>query len=113
MKSIELKVTKEFIQGRDTFLTTYDLLKSAINNPSQSGFSVDEMVKRLRLLNKVDEHKGLFDIKPEDFNDSTLERTAILELEDSDFSKLKELFKEMKWGVVSKTIVELSKEFDK
>ena len=42
-----------------------------------------------------------------------LDRTATLELEDSDFSKLKELFKEMKWGVVSKTIVELSKELDK
>jgi hypothetical protein len=42
-----------------------------------------------------------------------LERTATLELEDSDFSKLKELYKEMKWGVVSKTIVELSKELNK
>jgi hypothetical protein len=113
MKSIELKVIKENIQGRDTFLTTYDLLKSAINNPSQSGFSVDEMVKRLRLLNKVEDQKGLFDIKPEDFNDSMLDRTATLELEDSDFGKLKDLFKEMKWGVVSKTIVELSKELDK
>jgi len=113
MKSIELKVSKEPIQGRDTFLTTYDLLKSAINNPSQSGFSVDEMMKRLRLLDKVDEHKGLFDIKPDDFSDSMLERKATLELEDSDFSKLKELFNEMKWGVVSKTIVDLSKEFDK
>lgn len=113
MKSIDLKITKEFIQGRDTFLTTYELLKSAINNPSQQGFSVDEMMKRLRLLDKVDEHKGLFDIKPEDFNDSMLDRTATLELEDSDFTKLKELFKEMKWGIVSKTIVELSKELDK
>ena len=117
MKSIELKVAKELLPSKnglqDTFLTTYDLLKSAINNPSQGGFSVDEMVKRLRLLNKVDEQKGLFDIKPEDFNDSMLERTATLELEDSDFTKLKELFKEMKWGVVSKTIVELSKELDK
>ena len=113
MKSIELKVAKESIQGRDTFLTSYDLLKSAINNPSQGGFSVDEMMQRLRLLDKVDAHKGLFDIKPEDFNDSMLDRTATLELEDSDFSKLKELFKEMKWGVVSKTIVELSKELNK
>ena len=113
MKSIELKVAKETLQGRDTFLTTYDLLKSAINNPSKDGFGVDEMMKRLRLLNKIDEQKGLFEIKPEDFNDSMLDRTATLELEDSDFSKLKELFKEMKWGVVSKTIVELSKELDK
>jgi hypothetical protein len=113
MKSIKLKVAKELIQGRDTFLTSYDLLKSAINNPSQSGFSVDEMMKRMRLLEKVDAHKDLFDIKPDQFNDSMLEREAELELEDSDFSKLKELFNEMKWGVVSKTIVELSKELNK
>ena len=70
MKSIKLKVAKESIQGRDTFLTSYDLLKSAINNPSQSGFSVDEMMKRMRLLEKVDAHKDLFDIKPDQFNDS-------------------------------------------
>ena len=117
MKSIELKVAKELLPAKnglqDTILTTYDLLKSAINNPSQGGFSVDEMMQRLRLLDKVDAHKGLFEIKPEDFNDSMLDRTATLELEDSDFSKLKELFKEMKWGVVSKTIVELSKELNK
>jgi len=55
----------------------------------------------------------LFDIKPEEFKDSMLERKAVLELEDSDYFKLKELFKEMKWGVVSKTIVELSNELDK
>jgi hypothetical protein len=112
MKSIELKVAKENIGGRDTFLTSYDLLKSVINSPTKEGLSVAEMMQRLRLLDKVDAHKGLFDINSEDFNDSMLDRTAKLELEDSDFSKLKELFEGMKWGVVSKTIVELSKEFD-
>lgn len=113
MKSIELLVTKENIGGRDTFLTTYGLLKSAINNPTQGGFNVDEMIKRLRILGEVEKHKELFDIKPEDFKDELLERKATLELEDADFTKLKELFKEMKWGVVSKTIVDLSNEFDK
>jgi len=113
MKSIELVVAKENIGGRDTFLTTYDLLKSAINNPTQGGFNVDEMIKRLRLLGEVEKHKELFDIKPEDFKDELLERKATLELEDADFTKLKELFKEMKWGVVSSTIVELSKQLDK
>ena len=113
MKSIELVVAKENIGGRDTFLTTYDLLKSAINNPTQGGFNVDEMIKRLRLLGEVEKHKDLFDIKPEDFKDELLERKANLELEDADFSKLKELFKEMKWGVVSKTIIDLSNQLDK
>jgi hypothetical protein len=117
MKSIELSVTKELLPSKngiqETFLTTYDLLKSAINNPTQGGFNVDEMIKRLRLLGEVDKHKDLFDIKIEEFKDEVLERKATLELEDADFTKLKELFKEMKWGVVSKTIVDLSNQFDK
>jgi hypothetical protein len=117
MKSIELSVTKELLPSKngmqETFLTTYDLLKSAINNPTQGGFNVDEMIKRLRLLGEVEKHKDLFDIKIEEFKDEVLERKATLELEDADFTKLKELFKEMKWGVVSKTIVDLSNQFDK
>jgi len=117
MKSIELVVAKELLPSKngmqETFLTTYDLLKSAINNPTQGGFNVDEMIKRLRLLGEVEKHKDLFDIKPEDFKDELLERKATLELEDADFTKLKELLKEMKWGVVSKTIVDLSNQLDK
>jgi transcriptional regulator len=113
MKSIELKVAKENIGGRDTFLTTYDLLKSAINSSTKEGFNVDEMTKRLRLLNEVDKHKDLFEITDGKFDDAMLERKATLELEDADYTKLKELFKEMKWGVVSKTIIEIHNEFDK
>jgi len=113
MKSIELKVAKENISGRDTFLTTYDLLKSAINSPTKEGFSVDEMIKRVRLLGEVDKHKAMFEIEEGKFDDSLLQRKATLELEDADYTKLKELFKEMKWGVVSKTIIEIHNEFDK
>jgi transcriptional regulator len=113
MKSIELKVAKENIGGRETFLTTYDLLKSAINNPSKEGFSVDEMIKRLRVLNELDKHKSTFEIEEGKFDDSMLEKKATLELEDADYTKLKELFKEMKWGVVSKTIIEIHNDFDK
>jgi hypothetical protein len=117
MKSIELVVAKETLPTKngmqDTFLTTYDLLKSAINNPTQGGFNVDEMIKRLRLLGEVEKHKDLFEINQDNFKDDMLDRKATLELEDADFTKLKELFKEMKWGVVSKTIVDLSNELDK
>ena len=117
MKSIELKVAKELLPSKEgmqqTLLTTYDLLKSAINNPTQGGFNVDEMIKRLRLLNEVDKHKDLFEITDGKFDDAMLERKATLELEDADYTKLKELFKEMKWGVVSKTIIEIHNEFDK
>ena len=117
MKSIELKVAKELLPSKEgmqqTLLTTYELLKSAINNPTQGGFNVDEMIKRLRLLNEVDKHKDLFEITDGKFDDAILERKATLELEDADFAKLKELFKEMKWGVVSKTIIEIHNDFDK
>jgi hypothetical protein len=113
MKSIELSVSKENIDGKKIFFTTYSLLKSSINNPTQGGLNVDEMIKRLRLLGEVEKHKDLFEINPEDFKDEFLERKATLELEDADFTKLKELFKEMKWVVVSKTIVDLSNQFDK
>ena len=113
MKSIELKVANENIGGRDTFLTTYDLLKSAINSPTKEGCSVDEMIKRVRLLGEVDKHKAMFEIEEGKFDDTLLERKATLELEDADYTKLKELFKEMKWGVVSKTIIEIHNEFDK
>jgi len=71
------------------------------------------MVKRLRLLNKVDEHKELFDIKPENFTDADLEKKATLELEDADFTKLKELFSGVKWGVVSQTIVDIHTDLNK
>ena len=112
MKSLELVVAKENIAGRDTFLTTYDLLKTAINSPTKEGFNVDEMVKRLRLLEKVEAHKSLFDLGDK-FEDSMLDKKATLELEDADFAKLKELFKEMKWGVISKTIIDIHNQLDK
>lgn len=113
MKSIQLLVAKEIIGGRETFLTTYDLLLSAINNPTQGGFNVDEMIKRVRLLSEIEKYKDLFEINQKDYNEEMLNRKATLELEDADFTKLRELFKEMKWGVVSKTIIDLHKEMDK
>lgn len=108
MKTIELKVVKEEIMGNPTIFTTYDVLKMAVNNPEQGGFNVEEMMKRLRLLEKLDEHKELFGKQFKENED--LNVTATLELEDSDFEKLKSLFTQVKWQVVSKFIVDLSKE---
>jgi hypothetical protein len=112
MKSINLRVTKENIQDRDTFFTTYDLLKVAINNPQEGGFTVDEMMKRVRLLNKLEEYQSMFKVEEGKFDDSYLEKSDVLELEDADFLKLKELFRQVKWGVVSKTIIDLHNEID-
>jgi len=113
MKSIQLKVVKENVQGRDTFFTTYDLLKMTINSPQEKGFDVNEMIQRLRLLNKLEEHKDVFKIKEgNEFKDEDLLLTDTLQLEDADFAKLKELFTHMKWAIFSQTIVDLHKEIE-
>lgn len=111
MKELNLKVTKENISGQDVYFTTYGLLRTVIDNTPQGGFTVEEMINRLRLSNAVNEFKDKFDVK--EFSDEHLKLKAVLKLEDADYTKLKELFKEMKWGVVSTTIVELSKELSK
>lgn len=111
MKSIKLRIVKENVMGRDAFFTTYDLLKSAINQPVEGGFGVDEMSKRLKLLNNLEQYKELFDQK--EFTDADLETWETIQFEDSDFVKLKELFKAVKWGIVSKTILDLHEEIEK
>lgn len=108
MKTIKLKVYKEEIGGKPIFLTTYDMLKTAINNPPQGGFSVEEMRTRIRLMGVLDKHKHLFDIKEGEFNDALLNIEADVDIEDADYTKLKSLFDEMKWGIVSKSILEIS-----
>lgn len=111
MKELELKVTKEVISGQDIYLTTYGLLKSVIDNPPKDGFTVDEMIKRLRLSNGLAEFKDKFDVK--EFTDEHLTLKDKFKVEDADFVKLKELFNDMKWGLPSTTIIELSKKLNK
>lgn len=110
MKSIKLKAAEDQIGGAKIIFTTYELLRTAVNNtPEQGGFSVDEMMKRLRILDKLDEYKDAFTGNDKD---KILESEAVLELEDSDFEKLKTLFAQVKWGVISKFIVDLSQEIN-
>lgn len=112
MKSIDLKVGKEEINGRQTILTTYDLLRISINGSEQGGFNVDEMQKRLRVLEALDKFKEIFSFKESDNEEIYLNASETLNLEDSDFQKLKELFNQTKWSVVSKFIVDLYKEIN-
>lgn len=110
MKSITLRYGKEKIQNRDTFFSTLSLLKSAVNNvASQQGLSVDEMSKRLRLKDLLEKHPEM-DVQEKDYTDSLVEKTKKIDFEDADFDKLKELFAEVKWMVISKFIVDLDKE---
>jgi hypothetical protein len=112
MKTIKLKIKKEKVANREMFFSFYELLKIAINNTPQQGYSVEEMQKRLRILKELETYKEQFDIEEGKFNDSMLDREAELKLEDSDFDKLKELVKECKWGVLAQSIIELSEEFE-
>ena len=113
MKSLELKFGKEKIQGRDTFFSTAELLKVAINNIArEGGLTVKEMSTRLRLLKVIDNHPE-FLIDEKDYSDSLLTVKKTIDIEDADFSKLKDLFGEVKWGVVSEFIIELDNDLSK
>lgn len=110
MKTITLRYAKEKIQNRETYFSTAALLKSAVNNVvSQQGLSVDEMSKRLRLKDLLDKHPEM-DVEEKDFTDSVLAKTKEIQFEDADFDKLKELFAEVKWMIISKFIVDLDAE---
>lgn len=112
MKSIELGIYKESINGQQLFFSEYELLKMAINfRPKEQGFDVDEMMKRLRILGELDKQAKELDIKDGDFVDSMLELKATLNLEDADYDKLKSLVKVCQWGVVSQTIIDLYQKF--
>jgi hypothetical protein len=112
MKTITLRYGKENLNGQNTFFSTLSLLKIAINGTQKdSGISVSEMSKRIKLLDILNQHPE-FDVNEGDFNDSILNTTKVIELEDSDYEKIKELFSEVKWKIVSKFIVELSNELN-
>jgi|688.fasta_scaffold513952_2 hypothetical protein len=110
MKLLEFKFGKERINGRDTFFSTPDLLKVAINNvPREGGLDVKEMSTRLRLLKIVDAYPE-FAVDEKDFNESHLSIKQTVEIEDADFVKIKELFGQVKWSIISNFIIELDEE---
>jgi hypothetical protein len=107
MKALELKFGKENIQGRYTFFSTVDLLKVAINNVTkEGGLDVKEMSTRLRLL-KIFEPFTEFIVGEGEFTDSHLDIKKTVEIEDADFNRIKELFGQVKWGVISEFIINL------
>lgn len=112
MKTITLKYGKEDINGQSTFFSTIGVLKVAINNiPKDSGINVSEMARRMRLLEILNQYPE-YDVFESDFSDGLLNNSKTIEIEDADFLKLKELFQEVKWRVVSKFIINLSQELN-
>lgn len=113
MKSITLKFGKERINGQDTFFSTLSVLKVAVNHVGKNeGLSVTEMSQRMRILDVLNENTE-YDAEEGSFNDAHLAMSKEIMLEDSDFTKLKELFKEVKWKIVSRFIINLSEEIEK
>ena len=112
MKTLTLKFGKENVNGQDTFFSTSSLLKIAINSTQKdSGISVSEMSKRIKLLDILNQHPE-FDVNEGEFNDNLLNLNKVIELEDSDYEKIKELFSEIRWKIVCKFIVNLSEELN-
>lgn len=110
MKTVTLRFAKEKVLGRETYFSTLALLKSAVNNvTSQQGLSVDEMSKRLKILDVLESHSDM-DVEEGSFSDDLLKKEKEIQLEDADHDKLKQLFGEVKWMVLAKFIVELDKE---
>lgn len=108
MKTIKLTAQKETINDQETIFSTYHLLKMVINNPSEKGFDVDEMMQRLKIMSVLDQHKNLF----KDLKEDNLDNNTEVSFEDADFKKLQELYRQMKWAVISQTIVDLKKQLD-
>ena len=69
------------------------------------------MSKRLRLLEILNKYPE-YDVTESNFDESILNMTKTIDIEDSDFIKLKELFSVVKWKIVSNFIIKLSEEFN-
>lgn len=81
IKNEETEITNEKKQK----LTYFELAEGCINVPPQNGFDIQEMNKRLRVIEKL---KG-----------------KETQMEDADFEKLKECVVNMKWGFLHKDIM--------
>ncbi len=112
MRTIPLKVYKHTAQDQtgtvDVIITTFYLLKTAINNPPSGGWDVDEMRKRMRALGTLDKYEATFSFNglakdaPQDY----FETEHILELEDADFDTFKTALRAMRWSILSAGIIE-------
>ena len=101
MKTIKLKKVEEVVihnnQEVRTEIKYSELLRVAINNPVQGGYTVSDMAQRIKLLDVVS--------KAADSNE--------VHFEDADYNVLKTLVKDTKWSIISKTIVDFVNEIDK
>lgn len=97
MKTITLEKSKEthIVRGVSTELEFNDksLIKEVINIPPREGITVEQMSQRIKLLDKVEAAQ------------------ETLELEDADFTAIKELIQNYRFGIVSKHVLKLCEKF--
>ncbi len=108
MKSIPLKVYSVPVGTSEIIVTTYSLLDSAVKQPPQGGWQIEDMRKSMRVLGKMDEfekkfeYNGASDRAPEGY----LDTAATLELEDADFDTVKKAWDRMRWNILSQAILD-------
>ncbi len=114
MKTIELKAQKETLfNGEPIILDTYRLIRESINNQPANGYSIEEMMIRLKLASIFEAFKKDFTLpegtKIEDVNGEYFGKTIPVELEDADYNVLKELVTKMRWAIPSQFIIDFVK----
>lgn len=90
---IPIKVHETLKANKDRHLSTLDLIRSVLEQRPQDGFSVDEMRKRIKILDKL-EDSG--------------EGSSVIEFDDQEFALISQLAKSFKWGMLDKFIVEFA-----
>lgn len=119
MKQLELKAYKEKMpNGREDVVTTLDCCLAAIKQPPQDGWKLEAMRKRFKILDILEAQQGAFQVytdKPsEAITDMEISNSAItIELEDTDMAELKTAMKAMRWGVLSRSVMDILEQFEK
>lgn len=112
MKSIELKTATEkaSVQGaeREIDLSTVSLLKTAINNVPEGGYTASDMLNRIKILDKIE---ALPRVEVSTLGDSTSVTREFLDLEDAEFALVKGYVGSVKWGVLSRFIIDFTQVF--
>lgn len=98
MKTITLELPKRVInpQIKPGSLSGFELIKIALNQQPQGGLSTSEIRKRLKVFDKLESVKSLFEING----------IAELALEDAEFETLKSCYKETTWAIAEPAITE-------
>jgi hypothetical protein len=93
-KTIALGANQEDPKQKQN-ITVAQLAKSCVNAPTKEGFSTDDMRKRIKILEVLEN------------------ATDVISLEDTDFQEAVKCVKDMRWGICDKGIIEFCDLFEK